>query len=83
MFYIPVVIYYSGTVCPFNDEVKSTNLSVFLPEKQILPCHLALLSVQFFGRPLLLGLPQVAGDGDGVHAGGHGFGWDLAKLLPV
>lgn len=44
--------------------------------------HLALLS-EFFGRPLLLGLPQMAGDGDGVHAGGHGFGWDLAELLPV
>lgn len=36
-----------------------------------------------FRCPLLLGLPQMAGDGDGVHAGGHGFGWDLAELLPV
>lgn len=39
--------------------------------------------MQFFGCPLLLGLPQVTGDGDSVHAGGHGFGWDLAELLPV
>ncbi len=85
MFYIPVVIYYSGTACPFNEKVKSTNSSVFLPGKhvQILPSHLELLRVQFFGRPLLLGLPQMTGDGDGVHAGGHGFGWDLAELLPV
>lgn len=45
--------------------------------------HLALLGVQFFGRPLLLGLPQVTGDGDGINAGRHGFGWDLAELLPV
>lgn len=43
----------------------------------------ALLRVLFFGRHLLLGLPQVTGDGDGIHAGGHGFGWDLAELLPV
>ena len=39
--------------------------------------------MQFLGRPLLLGLPQMTGDGDGVHASGHGFGWDLAELLPV
>lgn len=25
----------------------------------------------------------MTGDGDGVHAGRHGFGWDLAELLPV
>lgn len=49
----------------------------------MLPGHLVLLSVQFLGRPLLLGLPQMAADGDGVHAGRHGFGWDLAELLPV
>lgn len=28
-------------------------------------------------------LPQVAGDGEGVHTHAHGFGWDAAKLLPV
>lgn len=44
---------------------------------------LSLLGMQLFGRPLLLGLPQVTGDGDGVHAGRHGFGWYLAELLPV
>lgn len=43
----------------------------------------SLLGMQLFGRPLLLGLPQVTGDGDGIHAGGHGFGWYLAELLPV
>lgn len=74
--------------CPFKKKKKgkkSTNSSVFVPEKhvQMVPSHLPLLSVQFFGRPLLLGLPQMAGDGDGVHTGGHGFGWDLAELLPV
>lgn len=37
----------------------------------------------FLGCPLLLGLPQVAGNGDGVHAGRHGFSRDLAELLPV
>lgn len=70
---------------PFNEKVKSTNSSVITPEThvQMLPNHLALLSVQFFGRPLLLGLPQMAGNGDGIHAGGHGFGWDLTELLPV
>lgn len=50
---------------------------------QTLPSLLSLLRVQFFGRPLLLGLPQVTGDGDGVHTGRHGFGWDLTELLPV
>lgn len=42
-----------------------------------------LLSVQFLGRRLLLGLPQMAADGDGVHTGGHGFGRDQAELLSV
>lgn len=81
MFYIS----YSGQCVLFSDTVKSTNSSVFVPEThvQILPRLLALLRVQFFGRPLLLGLPQVTGDGDGVHTGGHGFGWDQAELLPV
>lgn len=35
MFYIPVVISYSGTVCPFNDTVKSTHSSAFTPEKRV------------------------------------------------
>lgn len=39
--------------------------------------------MQFLGCPLLLGLPQVTGDGDGIHARRHGFGWDDAELLPV
>lgn len=84
MFYIPVVIFNSGNACPFKEKVKSTNSCVPVPMKhvQMLPNHLALLGV-FFGRPLLLGLPQMAGDGDGVHASGHGFGWDLAELLPI
>lgn len=72
-------------MCPFNEKVKSTNSSVITPEThvQMLPNRLALLCVQFLGCPLLLGLPQMAGDGDGIHAGGHGFGWDLTELLPV
>lgn len=84
VFYIPVVIYNSAPLKKKKGK-KSTNSSVFVPEKhvQMVPSHLPLLSVQFFGRPLLLGLPQMAGDGDGVHTGGHGFGWDLAELLPV
>lgn len=39
--------------------------------------------MQLFGGPLLLGLPQMAGDGDGVHAGRHGLSRDEAELLPV
>lgn len=54
-----------------NDAVKPTSTC------------LSLLGVQLFGRPLLLSLPQVTADGDGVHTGGHGFGWYLAELLPI
>lgn len=81
MFYIS----YSGQYVLLTIRKKSTNSSVFVPEThvQILPSLLALLRLQFFGCPLLLGLPQVTGDGDGVHTGGHGFGWDQAELLPV
>lgn len=72
-------------MCPFNEKVKSTNSFVIIPEMhvQMLPNHVALLSVQFFGRPLLLGVPHMAGNGDGIHTGGHGFGRDLAELLLV
>lgn len=31
----------------------------------------------------LLGLPQVAVDGNGIYTGRHGLSWDFAKLLPV
>lgn len=37
----------------------------------------------FFGCPRLLGLPQVALDGDGVHTGGHSLCRYLAELFPV
>lgn len=30
-----------------------------------------------------LGLPQVVMDGEGIHAHGHGFGWDHIKLFSV
>lgn len=85
MFYIPVVILNIWIRCPLNERVKSRNSSVITPETHVhmLPSRLALLRVQLFGRPLLLGLPQMAGDGDGVNASGHGFGWDLTELLPV
>lgn len=65
--------------------MKKNSPPVFFPESPHLarPATLVLLGVQFFGRGLLLGLPQVAGDGDGVHAGGHRFGRDQAELLPV
>lgn len=45
-------------------------------------CHLELLGV-FLGRPLLLTLPQMVGDGDSVHAGRHSFRRDPTELLPV
>lgn len=44
---------------------------------------LRLVGCYFLRCSRLLGLPQVAVDGDGVHAGGHGLSRDLAKLLPV
>lgn len=56
-----------------------TTSSLVHPKTQ----SVSLFWVQFLGRPLLLGLPQVTGDGDGVHAGRHGFGWDHAELFPV
>lgn len=38
---------------------------------------------ELFGRPGSLGLPQLAGDGERVHAHGHGFGRDDRELLAV
>lgn len=59
--------------------MKFTTSSLVHPETQ----SVSLFLVQFLGCPLLLGLPQVTGDGDGIHARRHGFGWDDAELLPV
>lgn len=59
--------------------MKFTTSSLVHPEAQ----SSSLFQVQFLGCPLLLGLPQVTGDGDGIHARRHGFGWDDAELLPV
>lgn len=42
-----------------------------------------LLRLQFFGCPLLLSLPQMTSNGDGIHAGWHGFGRYQTELLPV
>lgn len=38
---------------------------------------------KLFGRPRPLGLPQLAGDGESVHAHGHGFRRDDRELLAV
>lgn len=71
------VHFYQFLLC--RKTVKFPTSSLVRPETQ----SVSLFRVQFLGRPLLLGLPQVTGDGDGVHAGRHGFGWDHAELLPV
>lgn len=80
--YIPVVISKSGNV---NKRVKSAKSCVFAPTEHIrmLPNPIWALLGVFFGRALFLGLPQMAGDGNGIHAGGHSFGRDLAELLPI
>lgn len=83
MFYIPVVMSYSGTGRPLDVTVKIHSCVHLAAEKSSFQILALLFRVHLLGRALLLGLPQVTGDGDGVHAGGHGFGWDLAELLPV
>lgn len=44
---------------------------------------LGLVGWHFLRCSWLLGLPQVAMDGNGIYTGRHGLSWDLAKLLPV
>lgn len=83
VFDVLVVTFHNWNESPSNEKKYSKRLQC-VPRQQVqmFPQHLLLLWV-FFGRPLLLGLPQMAGDSDGVHTSRHGFGWDLAELLPV
>lgn len=63
-------------------DKKSPEFGAGSLDRNVIPCLPSFRGAELLGSPWPL-LPKVTGDGESVHAHGHGFGRDGGELFPI